>query len=137
MSLTEKSPARGYLLDTHAAIFSISQSRSLSSAAKAAIAEGPNFLSVVSYWEVIMKSMNGKLDVGDPRAWWFEALNELAATPLTLRPEHIAAIYSLPPAHRDPFDRILIAQAIAEGLVLVSADAEISRYASKSLKIIG
>jgi PIN domain nuclease of toxin-antitoxin system len=127
VSLTEKSPARGYLLDTHAAIFSISQSRSLSSAAKAAIAEGPNFLSVVSYWEVM----------GDPRAWWFEALNELAATPLTLRPEHIAAIYSLPPAHRDPFDRILIAQAIAEGLVLVSADAEISRYASKSLKIIG
>ena len=75
-----------------------------------------------------MKSMNGKLDVGDPRAWWFEALNELAATPLTLRPEHIAAIYSLPPAHRDPFDRILIAQAIAENLTLITSDANFSRY---------
>jgi len=137
VSLTEKSPARGYLLDTHAAILSISQSRSLSPAAKGAIAEGPNFLSVVSHWEVMIKSMNGKLDVGDPRAWWFEALDELAATPLMLRPEHVAAVYSLPPVHKDPFDRILIAQATAEGMVLVSADAEISRYASKNLKIIG
>jgi len=80
--------------------------------------------------------MNGKLDVGDPRAWWFDALDQLAATPVALRPEHVAAVYSLPPVHKDPFDRVLIAQAIIEGLTLVSNDADIVRYASKTLRVV-
>jgi len=130
-------PARGYLLDTHTAIFSMSKSQSLSPAAKAAVALGTNFLSVVSYWEVMLKSMKGKLDVGDPRAWWQEALEQLAATALPLRPEHVAAVYHLPPIHKDPFDRILIAQASVEGLALVSGDGKIARYASKSLRVVG
>jgi PIN domain nuclease of toxin-antitoxin system len=113
------------------------QSSSLASAQRAAIAAGPNFLSVVSYWEVVVKCMKGKLDVGDPRAWWQTALEHLSAAPLVLRPEHIAAVYKLPAIHKDPFDRALIAQATAEGLSLVSGDAEIARYASKSLQIIG
>ena len=86
--MSEEAPARGYLLDTHTAIFSMFQSKSLSADAKAVIARGTNFLSVVSYWEVMIKSMKGTLDVGDPRAWWFDALEQLAATvlPLTARP---------------------------------------------------
>jgi PIN domain nuclease of toxin-antitoxin system len=94
-------------------------------------------LSVVVYWEIMMKSMKGKLDVGDPRAWWLGALDQLAATPLLLHPRHISAVHSLPPIHKDPFDRMLIAQATVEGLVLVSSDAEIARYASKGLRIFG
>jgi PIN domain nuclease of toxin-antitoxin system len=93
-------------------------------------------LSVISYWEVMIKSMKGKLDVGDPRAWWFDALDELAATPLLLHPRHIAAVHSLPPIHKDPFDRILIAQATVEGLTLVTMDAEIGQYASKTLRVV-
>jgi PIN domain nuclease of toxin-antitoxin system len=134
--LNDQVSARGYLLDTHAAIFTMSQSSSLSPSARAAIAEGPNVLSVVSYWEVMIKSVKGKLDVGDPRAWWFDALDQLAATPLALRPQHIAAIHSLPPIHRDPFDRMLIAQATAEGLTLVTGDAQMARYASQTLTVI-
>ena len=134
--MNELVPARGYLLDTHAAIFTMSQSSLLSVAAKAAIAEGPNVLSVVVYWEVMIKSMKGKLDVGDPRSWWFDALDQLAATPLLLHPRHIAAVYSLPPVHNDPFDRILIAQSTVEGLTLVTMDAEIAQYSSKSLRVI-
>jgi PIN domain nuclease of toxin-antitoxin system len=134
--LNEQVPAPGYLLDIHSAIFTMSQSRSLSATAKAAIAEGPNVLSVISYWEVMIKSMKGKLDVGDPRAWWFDALDELAATPLLLHPRHIAAVHSLPPIHKDPFDRILIAQATVEGLTLVTMDAEIGQDASKTLRVI-
>jgi PIN domain nuclease of toxin-antitoxin system len=84
----------------------------------------------------MIKSMKGKLDVGDPRAWWFDALDQLAATPLVLRPQHIAAVHSLPPIHKDPFDRILIAQATVEGLTLVTMDAEIARYSSKTLRVI-
>jgi PIN domain nuclease of toxin-antitoxin system len=113
------------------------QSKSLSADAKAVIARGTNFLSVVSYWEVMLKSMKGKLDVGDPRAWWFDALEQLAATPLPLRPGHVAAVHDLLPIHKDPFDRMLIAQATVEGLTLVSSDREIARYASKSLHVVG
>jgi PIN domain nuclease of toxin-antitoxin system len=134
--LSDEAPASGYLIDTHVAIFSIAQSSTLSAAAKAAVATGPNFLSVVSYWEVMLKNMKGKLDVGDPRIWWHEALDQLAATPLILRPQHIAGLYALPPIHKDPFDRMLIAQATAEGLTLVSSDGEIARYASKGLRVV-
>ena len=97
---------------------------------------GPNFLSVLTYWEVMIKSMKGRLDVGDPRVWWFDALDQLAATPLHLRPQHIAGLSALSPIHGDPFDRMLIAQAAAEGLTLVTMDGEIAQYTSKTLQII-
>lgn len=77
--------------------------------------------------------MKGKLDVGDPRVFWAEALNRLDASPLSLRPEHVAAIPSLDAVHQDPFDRALIAQAKAEALVLVTADRHVRRYSVKSL----
>jgi len=85
----------------------------------------------------MLKSTKGTLDVGDPRMWWSEALEQLAATPLVLRPQHIAELYALPPIHKDPFDRMLIAQAAVEGLALVSSDSEIMRYASKGLRVVG
>jgi PIN domain nuclease of toxin-antitoxin system len=85
----------------------------------------------------MLKSMKGTLDVGDPRAWWFDALEQLVATPLPLRPQHIAGVYALPPIHKDPFDRILIAQAASEGLALVSMDKEIAQYASRDLRVVG
>ena len=84
----------------------------------------------------MLKSMKGKLDVGDPRTWWFDALDQLAATPLPLRPEHIAGVHALPLIHKDPFDRMLIAQASVEKLALVTADGNIARYASKNLRIV-
>ena len=79
-------------------------------------------MSVVSFWEVLLKSMKGKLDVGDPRTWWEEALEQLAATALVLRPEHIAEVYALPNIHRDPFDRVLIAQAITMAAATAQRD---------------
>jgi PIN domain nuclease of toxin-antitoxin system len=129
--------SNGFLLDTVTALWALTRPEELSSAAREAILGGPNFLSVVSYWEVLLKSMKGMLDVGDPRAWWFDALEQLAATPLVLRPEHIAGIYGLSSIHKDPFDRVLIAQAASERLSLVSPDTEIARYASKTLRVIG
>ena len=85
----------------------------------------------------MLKSMKGRLDVGDPRAWWLDALDQLAATPLLLRPQHIAGLFALPPIHKDPFDRMLIAQAAVEGLALVTTDIEIARYATKTLRVVG
>ena len=135
--MSDEVPASGYLLDTHTAIWALDTPELLTASARKAVLAGPNVLSMVSYWEVMLKSMKGKLDVSDPRAWWFDALDQLAATPLLLRPQHVAGVYALPPIHKDPFDRMLIAQATAEGLALVTTDGEIARYASKILRVVG
>lgn len=135
--MKEASARSGNLLDTCSVLLALANPERLTAAARKAILAGPNILSVVTYWEVMLKSMKGTLDVGDPRAWWFDALDELAAAPLALRPHHVSAVYALPPIHKDPFDRMLIAQATAEGHTLVTSDAEIARYTSKSLRVIG
>ena len=127
---------KGYLLDTNAALLGVADPGRLSAAASKAVLRGPNMISVVSFWEVLLKSMKGTLDVGDPRAWWTDTLEQLAATPLQLRSNHVAGVYSLPPLHKDPFDRILIAQASAEDLVMVTADGQIPLYASAHFRVI-
>lgn len=126
-----------YLLDTHIVLFAMHESHRLSPVARAAIAKGRNVLSVISYWEVMLKSMKGTLDVGDPRLWWRNALDQLAARPLLLEPAHVQALAGLPDLHRDPFDRILMAQAIAERLTLVSADTDVARYKLPGLCLVG
>jgi len=97
---------------------------------------GPVYLSVLCYWEVLLKSMKGALEVGDARAWWADALDVFGARALPLRPEHAAALYDLPALHKDPFNRMLIAQAIAADLVLVTTDHEIPKYASDRLRVL-
>jgi PIN domain nuclease of toxin-antitoxin system len=126
----------GYLLDTNAALLALTEPATLPRAVRNAILAGPNTLSVISYWEVLLKNVKGSLKVGDPRAWWLEALEQLAATSLALRPDHVAGVYLLPPLHQDPFDRVLIAQATAEDLALVTIDREIPRYASGRFRVV-
>ena len=94
------------------------------------------YLSVISFWEVLLKSMKGKLDVGDPRDWWPDALEKLTAKPLPLRPDHISKVYSLQPIHQDPFDRMLIAQARIENLALVTTDGNIPKYSSTQFRVL-
>jgi PIN domain nuclease of toxin-antitoxin system len=127
---------RGYLLDANAALIALTNPARLSRRVRKAVLTGPNHLSVVAYWEVLLKTMKGALDVGDPRTWWLDALDQLAATPLVLRPEHVSEVSALPPIHRDPFDRVLIAQAMVEDLTLLTKDAEIPRYASDRLRVV-
>lgn len=125
-----------YLLDTNTALIALAEPDRLPLAVRTAVEDGPNLLSVISYWEVMLKSMKGNLNVGDPRTWWLDALEQLAATPLVLRPEHIAEVHALPPIHKDPFDRVLIAQAIVEDLELVTTDGILSQYASERLRVL-
>jgi len=127
---------RGYLLDTNTALLALTNPAKLSRRVRKAVLSGPNHLSVVVYWEVLLKTMKGALDVGEPRTWWLDALDQLAATPLVLRPEHVSEVSALPPIHKDPFDRILIAQAVVEDLTLLTKDEEISRYASDRFRVI-
>jgi PIN domain nuclease of toxin-antitoxin system len=126
----------GYLLDTNVALLSLAAPERISAGIRRAIERGPAFLSVISYWEILLKSMRGKLNVGDVHAWWSDALGNLAATPLPLFPGHIAEIYNLEPIHQDPFDRALIGQAISESLALVTIDSEIRKYASPRLQVL-
>jgi PIN domain nuclease of toxin-antitoxin system len=126
----------GHLLDTNIVLLAVSEPERLSRAARRAIQSGANVLSVVSFWEVTLKAAKGKLEVGDPRSWWRTALSDFAATALPLRAGHIAQIWDLPAVHQDPFDRALIAQAIVEGLVLVTTDEAISRYAGERLRVV-
>lgn len=131
-----KARTRGYLLDTNAALIALTNPAKLARRVRKAVLTGPNHLSVVVYWEVLLKSMKGALDVGDPRTWWLDALDQLAATPLVLRPEHVSEVSTLPPLHKDPFDRMLIAQAMVEDLTLLTKDGEIPRYASERFQVV-
>ena len=91
--------------------------------------ENKVFLSTASIWEMQIKCQNGKLDLG-------QALPELIREQqvrndlkiLRIEPRHIYGLQALPDVHRDPFDRIMIAQAIVEDLSLVSADLMFERY---------
>jgi len=126
----------GYLLDARAALIALTNPDRLSTRVRKAILAGPNVLSAIVYWEVVLKSMKGALDVGDPRTWWIDTLEQLVAIPLALRPEHVSEVYGLPAIHKDPFDRILIAQAGVEGLTVLTTDGEIPKYAGKRIRVI-
>ena len=126
----------GCLIDTNIALLATIRPEALSSRVRSAIEAGPVFLSTISYWEVVLKSMKRNLDVGDPRSWWSTALDDLGAIPMPLTPDHIAEICNLPRLHGDPFDRALIAQATSAQLALATTDAHVARYSSERLRIV-
>lgn len=128
--------AAGNLLDTNTTLLALSHPDKLSARVRKAVLAGPNVLSTVVYWEVVLKSMKGTLDVGEPRAWWGDALDQMAATPLALRPEHVTEVCALPPIHKDPFDRMLIAQAGVEDLTVLTTDGEMKRYTSNRVRVV-
>jgi PIN domain nuclease of toxin-antitoxin system len=117
-----------YLLDTSAILWALGAPDKLSSSARVAIESGNLFVSVVSYWEAMVKSSKGALSIGDPVQWWHTACFELAATTLQLDAKHVSALRGLPSHHKDSFDRILIAQAVAEQLILVTSDEMVRKY---------
>ncbi len=84
------------------------------------------FVSVASMWEIAIKASTGKLEFPTDRFDEMFALNRFA--PLPIEPRHALAAGALPRYHNDPFDRMLIAQARIEGLILVTADAAFRRY---------
>ena len=117
-----------YLLDTHVIIWAIENPSRLSKNATAALHKGERVLSVASFWEVVIKTRKGESDIGDPVRWWHRVVTDLDATVLPIRQAHIEAVVALAEHHKDPFDRVLVAQAIAEGFTLISKDADIRRY---------
>src|SRR4051812_37682169 len=120
------------LLDTHAFLWFIMGSPNLSATARALIEDETNerFLSAASLWEMAIKLSTGKLtlsapfDVLIPRQL---SLNGIGL--LSIEVTHAAVVSSLPFHHRDPFDRLLVAQAIVENMPIVSVDKAFDIYA--------
>jgi PIN domain nuclease of toxin-antitoxin system len=75
-----------------------------------------------------LKAQNSLLSISDLATWWRQATELTSARVLHIRPSHVTALAALPTLHKDPFDRILIAQANAEGLRLVTGDRPIAEY---------
>ncbi len=115
------------LLDTHTMIWVFSAPQRLSAQARNAISAGENevFVSVISPWEVAIKRSKKRLRAPDDLGDAVEA-HRFQLLPVLLR--HTKAIDSLPNHHGDPFDRMLVAQAIVDGLTLVTSDRALRRY---------
>jgi PIN domain nuclease of toxin-antitoxin system len=114
-------------LDTHALLWWLSDDSQLGARARAAIAEPEQevLVSVVSLWEARIKQSIGKLELPET----FRAdIAEQGFHELAVLGEHTDELVRLPSHHRDPFDRLLIAQARRGGLTLVTADENIARY---------
>lgn len=119
------------LLDTHTFLWLDAQPDRLSAAATSAIADADNilFLSVVSAWEIQIKRQLGRLTLRLPLEDIIviqQVDNDVKVLPVELK--HVYTLEGLPPHHNDPFDRLLVAQACAEGAVLVTADRAVRAY---------
>ncbi len=117
-----------HLLDTSTLLWSLGEPERLSAKARRLVEAGENVVSVASYWEVVIKTQKGLLSISDLATWWRQATELTAARVLPIRASHIAALAALPMLHKDPFDRILIAQAKAERLGIVTGDGPIGEY---------
>lgn len=119
------------LLDTHVLIWWLEKNPRLGAQAKVTL-RNPDmrpWMSAASVWEISIKMALGRFDLADPpEAWVPRLLGEWGVRALPITPTHAMAVRTLPLHHRDPFDRMLIAQAQCEGLTLVTADPRIMAY---------
>ncbi len=122
-----------YLLDTQALIWVLEQNPRLSANAQNIVAGGSARLavSIVSFWEMAIKISIGKLTVQFSLEDAFRDLPQNGLDILPIQPAHILQVRDLPLLHRDPFDRIIIAQAIAEDLTLISSDNIFGQYPAR------
>ena len=118
------------LLDTHALIWHFEKNESLGRRAKTIIGDSKShvFVSVASLWEMAIKNSLGKIRFGHTLREIYLDYIAAGADILPVSPEHAMAVEGLPWHHRDPFDRMLIAQAMTENLTLVTRDAQFDRY---------
>jgi len=114
------------LLDTHLLLWALGAPSRLPAAARRLIDEADVFVSAASIWEISIKAALGKL-TADPREI-LAALEPAGFLSLPIVGEHAVRVMSLPPVHRDPLDRLLIAQALTEPLRLLTDDAVLAGY---------
>ena len=120
----------GYLLDTHTAIWFFDGNTAMSSATEQIIRDRTNriYLSVISAWELTIKITIGKLRFPDDAAGFMQAAQRNDIIIIPIETAHLTVLKELPMIHRDPFDRLLVATAIAEKLTIITADEDIAKY---------
>jgi PIN domain nuclease of toxin-antitoxin system len=119
------------LLDTHAFLWLVTDDPKLSNTAKAVFLDNDNelLLSAVTGFEIAVKYSLGKLSLKEPpEPFIHQRIQANALTPYPITLEHTLRLADLPFHHRDPFDRLLVAQALSDGLPILSADALLSAY---------
>ena len=114
------------LLDTHLLLWALGSPSKLSKKARQRIDSSEVFASAASIWEISIKSALGKLEANP--AVVLAGIEPAGFSHLSIIGEHAAKVVELPPIHKDPFDRMLIAQAVHEALTLVSRDSHIRQY---------
>ena len=119
-----------HLIDTHLLLWAASEPERLSAAAREIMTDEDSQLwfSVASIWEVVIKASLGRTDFEVDPNLFRRGLLESDFAELTITGTHVTAVADLPSLHKDPFDRILLAQARTEGLILVTGDAALARY---------
>ncbi len=128
-----------YLIDTHVFLWFVSNAKELSQTAKTLIEDGQNeiHISIASLWEISIKTALGKLTINGNYESIIDDVNENSIHLLPVNFTHTVEQNRLPFHHRDPFDRIIISQAIVETMSFLSADAIFDRYLKgKSIKRI-
>lgn len=119
------------LLDTHVFLWWLTDDHQLSPRAKRALRDGKNdvFFSAASAWEIAIKTKLGRVTLPeDAERYITDQLELNAFQVLPIRLQHALRVASLPDVHRDPFDRLLVAQALIEDLVILSKDRRLSGY---------
>jgi len=125
------------LLDTQILLWAAGQPQRLSAAARRLLQTPTNelFFSAASFWEIAIKNTLGRGDFRvEPRVLR-RGLLDNGYIELPVTSQHAVSIDTLPPLHKDPFDRLLLAQALSEGITLVTGDAQLSQYSGPIRKV--
>lgn len=124
-----------FLLDTHALYWLMFDNNKLAKSARHLLSDPPEevFVSKVSLWEFSIKSGLGKLELPKNFFLTFDPQSK-GASLLSISSRHLETYRTLPLHHRDPFDRMLVAQAVTEGLTIITRDPDIRRYAVATME---
>lgn len=122
------------LIDTQIFIWAVTESERLIEQARQIMLDANEiFVSAASIWEIAIKARLGRLE-GDPKVF-VAAIEESGFRELAISARHAAMVYELPLHHRDPFDRLLIAQALSEPLRLLTSDSVLCKYSDMVMTI--
>ena len=116
------------LLDTHVLVWALTEPDRLSASARQAMEASQIFVSVASLWEMILKKSKKDGLVQDPLPWWNRNIVGSGIHIVPILGRHVAIVDTMPELHKDPFDRILLAQAIVEGATILSRDRALAAY---------
>jgi PIN domain nuclease of toxin-antitoxin system len=125
------------LLDTHMALWALADDRRLGAIARAYIGDPENdiFVSTASVWEIAIKRALGRSGIAISARDAVDCFRDAGYALLEIRPEHAATVETLPKLHADPFDRLLVAQAISEPLRLLTHDRVLAGYSDTVIHV--